>query len=182
MATASACLQALGATAATWEGKTTVEDQFGALKRLYFKEALRFHPDKGGNAEQFTALQEAWSGLRGLFDAGRILPPGFDNYLPGAAGANTSAYQASRATGDNVPSWEWFAEAAAEKYPAYRVEPARSGRSKCGAKGAAVRHGAEEEDVVIPQARVPTRNARAAPAGRVCSGTHGWIDCAHGHL
>jgi hypothetical protein len=62
MATVSACLQALGATAATWAGALTVDGEFTALKRLYFKTALRLHPDKGGNAEQFTALQQAWEG------------------------------------------------------------------------------------------------------------------------
>ena len=58
-----------------------------------------------------------------------------------------------------MPSWEWFAEAAADDAgPLYRVEPARSGRSKCGAKGKAVKHG----DEFIAQARAvslltPTR-------------------------
>ena len=51
-----------------------------------------------------------------------------------------------------MPSWEWFAEAAADDAgPLYRVEPARSGRSKCGAKGKAVQHAKEDE--FIAQAR-----------------------------
>ena len=47
-------------------------------------------------------------------------------------------------TGDSdIPSWQFYQDAAEEPVPLYRAEPAKSGRSRCAAKGAAVRHESE---------------------------------------
>jgi hypothetical protein len=54
---------------------------------------------------------------------------GFKHYLA-PAGRSERGTKRKKSDG-RVPSWEWFAEAAADDIPAYRVEPARSGRSQC---------------------------------------------------
>jgi len=41
-------------------------------RTIYKKEALRLHPDKGGDIETFKELNEAMSSIQGLFDAGKL--------------------------------------------------------------------------------------------------------------
>ena len=58
----------------------------------------------------------------------------------------------------DMPSWEFYAEAAAEAVPLYRVERAKSGRSLCKAQGSARHCGAEE---CIAKARTLPRDSSA---------------------
>jgi len=108
------------------------------VKKVYFKAALTLHPDKGGDPADFRALQEAWESVRQLWDSSRINPAGFPYYFGGVGGADKASAPSGR-TGP-TPSWEWFADAAEEAIPSYRVELAKSGRSQCKAKGAACKH------------------------------------------
>ena len=104
---------------------------FSRIKSVYFKRALATHPDKGGDAVAFRAVQEAWEVLRALYDEGRVSSSGWASYFDaeGPRVPVTSGRAASRA----VPSWDWFAQAAQEPVPVYMVELARSDRSKCKA-------------------------------------------------
>ncbi|KAI9011624.1 hypothetical protein DFJ74DRAFT_645598 [Hyaloraphidium curvatum] len=139
MATVRDCLVALGATPETWAGAATVADEFSALKRLYFARVLKAHPDKGGDPAAFRTLQEAWESLRALYDGGGVNPAGFGHYWGAGAREAAGPGTGTRAAGER-PSWEWYAEAAAEEMPGYKVEPAKSGRSRCQAGKGAVRH------------------------------------------
>jgi hypothetical protein len=62
--------------------------------------------------------------------------------LAGAGKAAKASKSHFKARGEKVPSWEWFEQAASEPVVAYRVEIAKSGRSKCSAKSVkiAMRH------------------------------------------
>lgn len=112
--------------------------------------------DKGGDAATFRATRAAWQVLRDLYERGSIKDGTFVSYL----GSADAADAASDASGDedsdsefedddladlyekysantSTPSYEFYAAAAEEEVPTYRVEPARSGRStckKCGTK------------------------------------------------
>ena len=133
MATIRACLTALGVTSAdVLKDCADVAEEFGVVKRLYFKLALRSHPDKGGDPAAFRDIQEAWEALRQLWDSGKVPAAGFAHYLAGA-GASAKAAPPSGRTGQPTPSYEWFADAAAEAVPSYRVELAKSGRSQARA-------------------------------------------------
>jgi hypothetical protein len=180
MATIRACLAALGVTSAeTFGGCVDAGEEFSAVKKLYFRLALASHPDKGGDEARFrearvpairicagllarctltpalvsvvlAQVQEAWEALRQLYDSGKVHASGFSFYL-GGAGAAAKAAPPSGRTGQPTPSYEWFADAAEEAVPSYKVELAKSGRSQCKATGAACKHG---EDPVIAQGAV----------------------------
>jgi hypothetical protein len=164
MANIYECLCTLGVTADTFANDTSLDEEFNSIKRLYFKLAITQHPDKGGDAEAFQQTHDAWECIRTLHASDGVPAAGFKHYLA-PAGRSERGTKRKKSDG-RVPSWEWFAEAAADDIPAYRVEPARSGRSKCkkplpkpkakkakkaGKKGAEV----EEEPVaaaeVVPQ-------------------------------
>jgi hypothetical protein len=90
--------------------------------------------------------------IRSLFDKERVADDSFKSYM-GMSTAQTfvsSDYAefAANMEARPVPSYEFFAEAAAEIVPPYKVEKAKSGRSACqacrdNAKSKAAR---EEED------------------------------------
>ena len=85
MATIRLCLAALGVTSAeVFTGCVDAAEEFGCVKKLYFKLALSAHPDKGGDPARFREVQEAWEALRQLFDGGKVHASGFAHYLNGA--------------------------------------------------------------------------------------------------
>ena len=103
------------------------------MKKLYFKLALSHHPDKGGDAARFREIQESFEAVRTLYDSGKVPASGFAHYLGGGAGAGAKASAPSGRTGQPTPSYDWFADAAEEAVPGYRVELAKSGRSQARA-------------------------------------------------
>jgi len=137
------CIERLGAGPECWAGAQTTTDEFNAIRKLYFKKILVAHPDKGGDAAEFRAIQEAWESIRALFDAGRVHAAGFSHYFQGIG----SSERSTRGSAPQARSWEWFAEAAEEAVPGYKVEPAKSGRSKCNATGIAKKH----DEPLIPK-------------------------------
>ncbi|KAJ8608077.1 hypothetical protein CTAYLR_009625 [Chrysophaeum taylorii] len=126
------CLSALGEVDLSACGD--VEEEFQAVKRAYFREILVAHPDKGGSPERFREIQASFEVLRELYRKGKIASFG------GSTGEQSTAYAEAEAEVERapVPSWEYYAAAAAEEGVAlYKVEPAKSGRSKCRQKGSA---------------------------------------------
>ena len=93
--------------------------QFAVVRKTYLQLALRHHPDKGGNAETFREISDAFEALKAAH----------------AAGAPLSSV--GRATGKagngnfNTPSSEWYKAAFDDTVPGYTVERARSDRSTC---------------------------------------------------
>lgn len=114
-----------------------LDDEWSTIKRAYFKRALRVHPDKGGDAATFRKLQAAFDSLRSLYDRAK---PGFLF----STSATSSADHADEGAPMDVPSWEYYAEAAQEVVPMYRVERAKSARARCQAKGSAKQCEADE--------------------------------------
>lgn len=150
MATIRACLSAIGVTSAdSFTGCVGASEEFSKLKKLYFRLALDTHPDKGGDPDRFREVQEAWEALRVLYDSGGVPTTGFAHYLSGSGASTTAAPRSGKAGA--TPSWDWFATAADEEVPTYRVELAKSGRSQCKATGAACKHG---DDAFIEQGSI----------------------------
>mmetsp|Transcript_27345 Transcript_27345/g.51675 ORF Transcript_27345/g.51675 Transcript_27345/m.51675 type:complete len:644 (+) Transcript_27345:106-2037(+) len=137
-----------------------ISEEFNVIKKIYFAKILKEHPDKGGDAAVFRATRAAWQVLRDLYDQGSIKKDTFTSYLGGpttrANNANVSYdenYDSSDNDDDNyddddddedladlykkysantsMPSYEYFAAAAEEAVPGYKVELAKSGRSTC---------------------------------------------------
>lgn len=126
------CLAAVGVSSAGLGASSTLNGEWTFIKKAYFKKILACHPDKGGDAAVFRAVSTAFEVLRDLFDAGAIR-----SFASEQAQSTADAYSEAKddLRGMFTPSWEYFAEAAKETIPTYRVELARSARSRCQARG-----------------------------------------------
>ncbi|KAJ1459581.1 hypothetical protein M885DRAFT_510713 [Pelagophyceae sp. CCMP2097] len=132
------CLKAIGVSLESLAGCATVEDEFKVIKKVRNDKSREVHPDKGGDPAAFRALQTAFEVLRGLFDTGAV-----DSFAGSKAQSTSAQYRASAQGFEGVPmpSWDFYADAADEDVPLYRVELAKSARSKCVQKGAAKKCG-----------------------------------------
>ncbi len=89
-------------------------------------------------------MQDAWESLRELVDMKKVNPQGFSWYFSAGAGTQRAERVTRGVFGTSaMPSYAWFAEAASENVPGYRVEQAKSNRSSCKARGSAVKHTVE---------------------------------------
>lgn len=114
--------------AADFADCSTLDEEFKLLKRKYFRRVLSSHPDKGGDVQVFRQVQSSFEVLRSLYE-GRKVGSFADASHTGFGDAFRNAW--GKATGAPTPSWEFYAEAAEVPVPTYRVELAKSGRSKC---------------------------------------------------
>ena len=129
--TVAACLASIGLEpAALSSGGGDLTEEWSIIKRAYFKTALKAHPDKGGDAATFREVQSSFDALRALYDGADV------TFLFSTSAAKPAAADAAFDP-QSMPSWEYYAEAAKETVPMYRVERAKSGRSRCRAWGGA---------------------------------------------
>lgn len=151
--TVARCLSTITATQTDILDCNTVDDEFARIKRVYFKQILRVHPDKGGSSSEFRSVQSAWEVVRDLYDKGKVHETGFSYYFSGIGAAQEADQRAPEDESGTTPSASWFEEAAAETVPPYKVEAARSDRSKCVTKATSIgcRHG---QDPMIAKGEV----------------------------
>ena len=114
----------------------TLDDEFKLLKKRYFKLVLRVHPDKGGSPVQFRRVQTAFEVLREMFAQKRV-----SSFATGLSARGSAYADAWRANSGPVPSWEYYTAAAEVPVPTYRMERARSNRSKCKQSGELISKG-----------------------------------------
>ncbi|KAK3268662.1 hypothetical protein CYMTET_22847 [Cymbomonas tetramitiformis] len=149
--TVKACLATVGIhdPVSSLSGCATLEEEFSKVKRRYFKKILKAHPDKGGDPAEFRDIQATFEVLRELFDTRAV-----DSFITAAKQSTAAAYvgKASSFAAQDVPSWDYYAAAAEEPVPAYRVETAKSGRSHCRAQGTA--KGCQHNLSTIPKGEI----------------------------
>ena len=123
------CLQSIGVDTNALQNCDNVDEEFKVLKKQYYVRILQTHPDKGGDPDEFRKVQTAFEVLRELYAQGRV-----GTFVTEATAEHYE--DAWKDFGDMpTPTWEYYQEAAEEEMPGYRVEPAKSGRSKCTQKG-----------------------------------------------
>ena len=105
-----------------------IQAEFAVIKKVYFKGVLNAHPDKGGDVIIFRALQEAWETIRSIYDMGQVHVQGFAFYFSGN-GSQSEIEKGVRNEAHDF-DFEWYEAAAEEPVPPYRVEIAKSARSK----------------------------------------------------
>lgn len=127
-ATVKDCLADIGVSAPALASCYGLNAEWSLIKKNYFKKILVSHPDKGGDASVFRAVQASFEVLRKLFEDGEV--KSFATSLDQSTG---DEYRGAKDDfkGSSTPSWEYYAEAAKEAYATYRVEVARSNRSRC---------------------------------------------------
>ena len=172
-ATIARCLESIDVDPTThFAAVANVDDEWKLVKKAYYKKALATHPDKGGDAAEFRDVQSAFEVLRDFFDKGRV-----DTFRSTAfAAADTAAAyaEAAGAAGD-YQSWDYYADAAAEEVPLYRVEPARSNRSTCQATGEAIPKGAVRVGVMDHESGSYFRRADIPLTGRGGAAAATWM-------
>jgi hypothetical protein len=117
-------LQSIGVVEQDLSNCSDIQEEFKQIKKLYFKKVLLSHPDKGGDPTVFLEVQTSFEILRSIFEGRKI------------ASFITAFAQKQRfdTSGTSMPSFDYFQYAAEELVPIYKVELAKSGRSKCTQK------------------------------------------------
>lgn len=102
------------------------EEQFRLVRNSYRKKALKHHPDKGGDPEQFRLLQTAFEYLRDHVYANDAPP------LPNIKTKRDDFEETyNEVAKRDVPSWEFYKEAPEESVPIYFFQYAVSKKSTC---------------------------------------------------
>jgi hypothetical protein len=130
--TIEGCLVTIGVLIADLSECVSLADEFKVIKKHYFKKILVAHPDKGGDAETFRQLNEAFQKIRVAFEKRAI-----DSFSSAASASKTfegDLHVHSTYT-EEFKSWDFYFNAAEEDVPLYKVELAKSGRSKCVQRG-----------------------------------------------
>ena len=107
------CLQELQCDLELLQTCQTLDEEWGLIRKAYFKRVLRAHPDKGGDAETFRRVQAAWETLRKSREGSR-------STFFSSAQASTEKAQGYEATFENFdgttqPSWDYYYAAAEEE-------------------------------------------------------------------
>ena len=125
--TISSHLKALGIRVSDLSSCDSLHDEFTMIKRSYFRKILVAHPDKGGDPQEFRTLNTSFEAIRNLFDkkAVRSFATNASEHV------QYSQPSVGRTPSTSTPSWEFYSAAAEEDLPLYKVELAKSGRSKC---------------------------------------------------
>ena len=152
--TVLSCLTTLNLSPSSLSAAFNLVEEFKIIKKQYFKLILIAHPDKGGDAKSFRAINTAFESLRDLFEKNSVKTFKTDGNVAGNAPLGTS-----------TRSWDYYFNAAESEVPIYKVELARSNRSKCVASGKANNHG---ENAVIPknEIRIGSINRETGSYGR----------------
>jgi hypothetical protein len=132
--TIQSCFAAIGVdeSAEGLQVGSSLDEQFRAIKKQYYAKILLCHPDKGGDANTFRQVQTNFEVLRNLYTTKAI-----DSFVTKDGNESRSSYDHSYEAAFSdfgempTPSWDYYYQAAEEEVPLYRVEPAKSGRSRC---------------------------------------------------
>lgn len=172
------CLASIGIDAARdLSTCSSLTEEFTAIKRAYFRKILVVHPDKGGDAAEFRDVNSSWELIRKLYEdravgsfADAAAAPAQDKYDYDYAekktrGGGGGSGWASTTPRTHMP-WQYYYDAAAEEVPPYKVELAKSGRSKCNATKAARKCDVEDPLIGKGEIRIGSLDAQAGTYSR----------------
>lgn len=176
-ATIAKCLASFDVdSASAFAACGNIEDEFKVIKKAYHRKILVAHPDKGGDAATFREVNASFEVLRGYFDRKKVDSFAVEKDTRADFDREATAFEAAEAAEGGFKSWDFYYEASNWDVPTYRVEPARSDRSKCVKthepipKGA-VRVGSMNEESgsygrwnILAAWRVPSRVWEGLPA------------------
>jgi len=137
--TLTSCLGDLDITDGTvFDACANTDEEFKLIKKNWRKKVLAEHPDKGGDPDKFRTTNASFEVLRDLYQQSKVKDGTYSSYLSESAKAEAAESDididelfTKYSKNTNVPSWDFYEEAAEEDVPGYKVETARSGRAKC---------------------------------------------------
>ena len=119
-----------------FDSSTSLEDHFRLVKKSYRAKALKHHPDKGGDPEDFRILQTAFEYLRDHVYVENAAP--LENITKKRDDFESTYKEVSKR---DVPSWEFYRDAPEEIVPLYNFQYAASKRSTCKVCGTKIDKG-----------------------------------------
>ena len=152
MATIAECLASFDVTAESFTAAHSIDQEWRIVKcvlrpcvredarpvthpwpvrKSYFIKIRLVHPDKGGDIDVFRDVQESFETLRNLFSKGKV--SSFAEQMMKKTDKPTKAEKASGKKSGKYqtgppPAYQFYADAAEEESPLYRVERAKSSR------------------------------------------------------
>jgi hypothetical protein len=168
MKTIGQCLASLELSPDDFNECLDLKAEFLKIKKEYYNKALKTHPDKGGDAETFQTIQASFEILREIYDTCQDETFSFAT----SAKKKTNFAKAFRDFKKRpTPSYDYYSkatEAAQSEVPLYRVEPARSGRGSCQAKGIGKKCPVDDPTIEKDEVRIGSFNAQSGSYGRWC--------------
>lgn len=140
-------LETLGVAALLDGPATTPEQERSVIRRSFLKQALAHHPDKGGDAELFQALHEAFEALQ---QATGSWTRSIQTVQTCEAPRRTNVYAAAAA----------YETAADLEEPGYRIEVAPTGRATCVSTGEVIEKGTLRAGSLDPVSGSYARNSK----------------------
>ena len=123
--TIARCLESCAVDAATaFASCGDLAEEFKVIRRAYHRKVLATHPDKGGDAQEFRDVQSAFEVLREFYDRGRVITfRSEENNQTSTSDVfqNAADYFAAKEARGDTQSYDYYAEAAEEDVPTYRV-------------------------------------------------------------
>lgn len=123
-------LQTVGLELATLQ-PLDAKEQFARIRASFLRNALKLHPDKGGNADAFRELHDAFEYTKAATGAGAAP---LDDAAPGAPPSQGGGYAGFSA--------QFYSQCNDGTTPPYVAEAAKSGRSTCIVCKAVIEQGA----------------------------------------
>ena len=131
--TVQECLATLGVSNDELSACDDLDQEFVIIKQSYREKVLAAHPDKGGDPATFRQVRASFEVLRNMYSHRRTVGDSF-----ASSGSNEAGSYYDQVWKDfegmPTPSWDYFYTAAEEPVPTYRVELAKSYRSRCRQK------------------------------------------------
>ena len=128
--TVQECLATLGVSNEELRECDDLDKEFVCIKQSYREKVLSAHPDKGGDPAIFRQVRASFEVLREMYSHQTV--ESFASSGSKTVGTYDQVWKDFE--GMPTPSWDYFYTAAEEPVPIYRVEPAKSGRSRCKQK------------------------------------------------
>jgi len=169
-----ACLACLGEIDFT--ECIALDQEWSVIKKAYFKKILVAHPDKGGDSDSFRKIQTSFELLREIYEKKEIVSFS-SNLSSGGNDFHETSFDDlysdifTEFANKKTPSYAFYEEAAEENVPTYRVELAKSGRSRCSrTKTASAKkcspHGQEAAFIDKGEIRFGSINVESGSYGR----------------
>jgi murein DD-endopeptidase MepM/ murein hydrolase activator NlpD len=177
------------------KAKGGLHEEFKIVKKRYYREALRKHPDKGGTERDFLELDVVWQSLRVMYER-NLIASYWEEAQKKVSAKRTKTKKAAREytqtrqakprkpaaakkrkkSGEEEEeettthqktyrSYRFYEEAAEYDDPEYRVELARSARSSCVANTGGIACEHANEKIEKDEIRCGHRNPTSGSFG-----------------
>ena len=108
------------------------QQEFALVRKVWLARALETHPDRGGDPIEFRRTRDAFNALKQAFERAGVTTLAGVTTTSAPTSSRVATAQEAASTADRpFPSHMYYAAAAEDSVPGYKVERAPSNRSSC---------------------------------------------------